>query len=127
VSADSGLIAALLRALGALLGVHIQHAKTEAANDLGRILVGVCLMLLGVLVTAMALMLGSYALVLYVDRVSSLDRLQAAIAVGGIDLCVALLFVLMGVRRLRKPVLKETRALVRRTAETLTAISGSAS
>jgi hypothetical protein len=116
----------LVRALGAMVGVHIEHAKHEAANDLGRILAGVLMLVLGVLVAAMALMLGSYALVLLVDKKTALDRLQSALVVGAGDLTLALTLVLVGVGRLKKPVLKETRALVRRTAQSLVEIRESA-
>jgi hypothetical protein len=110
---ETGIAAGLLRALGTMLGLHIQFAQREVANDLGRLLTGVVLLAIGGVLAVFGLLWAELALVDYLT--THLGHLRAVLAVAGGDLLIGLMLLMRGRARLRKPILKETRALVRRT------------
>jgi hypothetical protein len=104
-----------------MLGLHVQYAQQEARSDLGRVLGAVALLVIGLLLLFMALLLGHAGLVFYLSRaVPGLGAIRAALLVAGADLVLGLLALLAGRARLSKPVLQQTRALIRRTVSSLT-------
>lgn len=118
--ASDGLVGGLVRAVGAMLGLHIQYAQREVRGDLGRLLTGVVLLVVGLLLLFVALLLGHAGLILYLARaVRGLGPMRAALIVAGGDLVLALLVLLAGRARLNKPILQQTRALVRRAVSSI--------
>jgi hypothetical protein len=108
----------LVRVFGALFEVHLVTARAEARRDQARVLLGVIMVLVG------ATLLGAAALLLQVVGVWALVQrghslALSALLVGGIDLALALLCLLLGTRALRRPILSSTRALLRRTLSNL--------
>jgi hypothetical protein len=116
----SGLVNGLLRSLGVLLQAHLQYAQKEASTDAGRLLGAVVLLGGAALLLALALVLGELAAVYAVARLLHGDWLGALLVVAGADLLLALLLMLWARAKLRQPLLKETRVLLRRTVSSLT-------
>ena len=116
---SGGTLFRMLRALGTMLGVHIQYAQREARGDLGRVLGAVLVLILGLLMVFIALLFGHVALVVLLRQQTSLDLLRALGVVAGGDLLVGVALLMTARARLRKPILKETRSLVRQTAKSL--------
>lgn len=112
-----GTVPGLVRALGAVLGVHIQYAQREAKSDMGRVLGGILLLGVALLFVALAVVFGHVALAYYLALATALDPLGAVVVVAAGDLGLAVLLVLVGRARLKKPVLQETRTLVKRTVD----------
>lgn len=107
----------LVRALGTVLGVHIQYAQREAKSDIGRVIGGVIILLVAAMLVVFALLFGHAALALYVAAKTKLGVMGAVGVVAAGDLALAILLTIVGRSRLNKPVLKETRTLVKRTVE----------
>ncbi|MCC6521924.1 MAG: phage holin family protein [Polyangiaceae bacterium] len=114
-----GLGAGLVRALGTMLGLHLQYAQREAVNDLGRILGGALLILVGVVLALVAVLFGHLALSDYLATALPCTPMQAFLLVAAGDLVLGLPLILVGRARVKKPILAETRALVRRTVTSL--------
>ena len=112
-----GTVPGLVRALGSVLGVHIQYAQREARTDMGRVISGVVLLGIAALFVMLAVLFGHVALAYYLSLATKLDALGAVAVVGAGDLGIAVLLVLIGRARLKKPVLEQTRTLVKRTVE----------
>lgn len=109
----------LFRVFGALFEVHLVTARAEARRDQARVLLGVVTLLVG------ATLLGAAALLLQVVGVWALlqrghSLALSALVVGGADLALALTFLLVGARALRRPIMSSTRAMVKRTLSNLT-------
>ena len=119
-AASPGLIYGLVRAAGSLVGVHLQHAQQEASNDAGRMIGGAVLLAAGAVFVVLAVLLGHAAAVYALRQHTVLDWLRAMLAVAGADLLIALVLLLRGRGRLHRPILKETRQLVRRTVQSIT-------
>ncbi len=114
-------MAALLKAVGTMLGVHIQYAQREAADDMGRVALGVALLLAAMLLVFVAVLVGQAGLVLYLSRAApGLGYMGAAFAVAAGDLGLATLLALAARSRLRRPILQQTRTLVRQTVSSIT-------
>ncbi len=109
----------LVRLLAALLGLHLQHARREASEDLGRVAGGIVFIVVGVALALLAIVLGHLALVEHLAP--RLGHGFALLVVGAGDLTLALPLLLAGRARLRKPILAGTRELVRETVATLSA------
>ena len=119
-SGDRGLASRVLKALSILFGVHLEFAQREAKDDLGRIAAGLMLLVAGALFVLFALGLGELAAVLWVHRARGLPYSSALLVVAATDAALALLCLLVARARLRKPILRETRGLVKRTVGALT-------
>ncbi|MBW2529194.1 MAG: phage holin family protein [Deltaproteobacteria bacterium] len=115
-----GLASGLIRAAGSLVGVHLQHAQREASGDLGRVVTGVALIGAAAVFLVLAVVIGHVAAVYALQKLTVLDWLRSALAVAGGDLLIALVLLVRGRSLLRRPLLKETRQLVKRTVESLT-------
>lgn len=118
-SCDGGTFGGVLRALGTLLGVHIQYARREAATDIGRMIGGIVLIVMGVVIALFALALGHAALVIYLKNATRLNLWGAVLSVAGGDLLVSLLLVVVGRARLKRPLMLQTRTLVRKTVTSM--------
>jgi hypothetical protein len=114
---QSGVVMTLLRVFAAMLGLHIRHAQKEVGRDVERVIGAIVLLAVGGVLGMLALVLGHLALIHYLTPI--IGRLRAVLAVAGGDLFVALVLFLTARRRLKKPMLVETRAMVRRTVATL--------
>ncbi len=123
MTADEGtfgrLIAGLLRAVKALLSLHVETAKQEATDDLGRVGGGLLLLVFALFVFFIALLFLHVAGAMALHTYANLDIWAAMLIVTGIDLLVGTTAWLMGRSRLRKPVLKKTRKLVGETVKVL--------
>lgn len=109
----------LFRVFGALFEVHLVTARAEARRDQARVLLGVIMLLVG------ATLLGAAALLLQVVGVWALMQRGHSLAlsslvVGCVDLALAVTFLVVGMRALRRPILASTRALLKRTLSNLT-------
>lgn len=114
----SSLALRLLRVGGALFEVHVATARAEARRDQARILRGLILVLIG------ASLLGAVTLVVQVAGIWLLTQRglslgQAALAVAGADVVLAVILLVLGGRALQKPLLPSTRALLKRTLSSL--------
>jgi len=118
-SSTGGLASGLIRAAGSLVGVHLQHAQREATGDLGRVITGVALLAAGAVFVVLAVIMGHVAAVYALRQYTILDWLRSTLAVAGADLLLALILLLRGRGLLRRPLLKETRQLVKRTVQAL--------
>ena len=116
----TGLLAGLLRSLGVLLQAHLQYAKREASTDVGRLLGAIVLLLGAGLLLALSAVLGELAAVYAVAHLLQGDWLGALLVVGAANLLLASLLLLWARAKLRRPLLKETRVLLRRTVTSLT-------
>jgi uncharacterized membrane protein len=110
-----GTVTALFKALGAMLGVHIQYAQREAADDFGRVAGAVALFVVAALIMLVGLLVAHAAAVFAVREALGASLTRAALYVAGGDLAVVMLLVLAGRARLKRPILAQTRTLVRRT------------
>lgn len=119
-----GLGAGLVRATGAVLGFHVRIAQREAANDMGRVVGGVFLALFAALAFACALVCAHVAAMVGLATQTSLGWLRAAGLVGCVDLLFTIALATAARAQLRRPVLRETRSLLR---ETLASFVGSSS
>jgi len=117
---SSGLIAGLWRSLGVLLQAHLQYAQREASTDVGRLLAAIVLLLGGGLLVALAAVLAELAAVFAVAHLLKGDRIGALLLVAAANLLLAVLVMLVARAKLRRPLLKETRVLLRRTVTSLT-------
>lgn len=97
--------------LGALLGVNVDVAQAEAARDAGRILGGAALVLSGLFCCGAVVLFSSAALAVFLRDAWRLSWPLALLVVAGVHLVLAVALLLLGRRRLSRPLLKETRAL----------------
>jgi hypothetical protein len=100
-----------------MLGVYLQYAQREAAHDASRLLGAVVLLALGLMILGCGLLVGHAALVAYLVDARGLGLLSALGAVAAGDAVLGLALALGGRQCLRRPLLVETRSLVRRTVE----------
>ena len=109
-----------LRALGTMLGVHVEYAQREVSSDLRRLFGAAVLLVLAAIGTLLALGGLHAALIIELHREFSWRWSEACAVVALGDLLITLVLLVMARMRLRSPVLVETRALVRRTVASLT-------
>lgn len=114
---DRGSVSGLVRALGTVLGVHVQYAQREAKNDVGRIFGGVVILAVATLFVLFAVLFGHVALAYYLAAATKLDMMGAIGVTAAGDLALAVLLLLIARSRLKKPVLQQTRSLVKQTVE----------
>ena len=107
----------VVRAFAAMLGLHMRYAQREAAHDAERLVGALLLVVVGAVLGLFGLLFGHLALMDYLTTL--MPRSQAVLVVAGGDLLLAVMMLLVARARLRKPVLVETRAMVRRTMATL--------
>lgn len=104
----------MFRLLGGLFSVHAEIAKQELGRDQSRILTGIILLVVGLSCISMVVLLLQGVLVwLIMQRGLALG--YALLIVAGIDLVVAASMIALARRSFAKPMMPETRALLRRT------------
>jgi hypothetical protein len=113
---DEGTLSRAFAAVELLASAHASRAKDEAGRDLSRIGSGAVLLAAGALFLMFTLLLADVlAVVLLVER-AHLALTMAVLAVAGVNLALGLVCLLIGRARLKKPVLVETRATLKRAA-----------
>ncbi len=117
---ESSFSARVFKAIGILFDVHLQFAQREAKSDLARVMSGVVLLVVGLVFVGFALAVGHVGVVMWLNARRGLPLDSAVLAVLAGDLALATLALLIGRARLRRPFLKETRGLVRKTVSALT-------
>lgn len=111
-----GTLSRAFAAFELLASAHASRAKDEAGRDLSRIGTGAVLLVVGALFLMFTLLLADVlAVVLLVER-AKLALTMAVLAVAGVNLALALVCLVIGRARLKKPVLVETRATLKRAA-----------
>jgi len=103
-----------------LLQVHAQIARQELARDQGRLLRGVIFVLIGSLLLATVIVLLQVIGVTLLTA-AGLSLWAAVLAMAAVDAVLGGLLLLLGARALQRPVMPETRSLLRRTLGALTA------
>ena len=103
-----------------LLQVHAQIARQELARDQGRLLRGVIFVLIGSLLLATVIVL-LQVIGVTILQARGLSLWAAVLAMAAADAGLGGLLLLLGARALQRPVMPETRSLLRRTLGALTA------
>lgn len=116
---SGGLGAGLVRLIASLLGLHLQHAQREAAHDLERLVGGFLVLLVGLALGLFALLFAHVALIEHLASALHYGRVPALLLVAAGDLVLSVPLYVVGRLRLRKPILTETRELVRQTVASL--------
>jgi hypothetical protein len=111
--------ARVIKVFGTLFGVHLEYARAEASRDMGRVLAGALLLLGGALLFGAAALMLSGAAVFALHTYTQLDWLGALLLVGAIDSGLGGLLLVVGRGRLRGPIMKETRGMVKKTVSAL--------
>lgn len=108
----------VMRLLSGLFSVHAEVARQELSREQSRIVSGVILLFVGLTCLAMLiLLLQGFGVWLLLQRGLALG--WALLTMGGIDALVGVVAILLGRRALARPLLPETRALIRRTLATV--------
>ena len=108
----------VMRLLSGLFSVHAEVARQELGREQSRLFGGVILLFVGLTCLAMLiLLLQGFGVWLLLQRGLALG--WALLAMGGIDALVGMIAILLGRRALARPLLPETRALIRRTISTV--------
>lgn len=113
----------LIRIVKNLLSAHIVLARQEASRDLTRIVVGFGLIAGACVLTTTAWFMANATAVVWLAQNQSgwqMGWIGALGTVFGVNIGGALLLAAIGVSRVRRPVMKETRGMLVRTAQTLT-------
>ncbi len=109
----------LLEAAGMLVSTHAERAQREASDDAKRVLVGAALIGVAAALGLPIVLLVDVALAVMLVEESGLGLAPALAAVAAMNALLALLALGAGRSRLRAPVLKETRATLKRAARVL--------
>jgi hypothetical protein len=117
---DRSLVARVLKAIAVLFDVHLEIAQREAKSDLSRMLAGIVLLTMAGVLFGFAIAMLHLAAVIWVHHARALPWMQSVLAVSAADAVVALLCYAIGRARMKRPILKETRGLVRKTVSALT-------
>ena len=117
--ADVSVGLRVLRAIETLMAAHVLAARDEAVRDARRLLAGVLLLVIAMSLVFVAVLLGHAAAAWWVMDEMRVSWPAALLAVGGADLVAAVVLGLLARSRLAAPLLRNTRALARRTAAAL--------
>jgi len=117
---DKSLVARIFKALAVLFDVHLELAQREAKSDLSRMLTGIVLLTMAAVLFVFAVALLHFGAVIWVHQARALPWMHSVLAVAGADGVIALLCFVVGRARMKRPILKETRGLVRKTVSALT-------
>jgi hypothetical protein len=113
---DEGTLSRAFAAVELLASAHASRAKDEAGRDLSRIGSGALLLVVGALFLMFTLLLADVLAVLLLVERARLAAYMAVLAVAGVNLTLGLASLLIGRARLKKPVMVETRATLKRAA-----------
>jgi hypothetical protein len=119
-SNDRGLVARVLKALAVLFDVHLEIAQREAKSDLSRMITGIVMLVMAGVLFGFAFAMLHLGAVIWVHESRALSWMHSVLAVAGGDAVLALFCYVVGRARMKKPILKETRGLVRKTVSALT-------
>lgn len=111
-----GTIALLLQELRGLFRVELALAKAEVSQGAARMGVGIALIVLSVLLSFVGLLVLSGAAVIALEM-QGFTLLTSVLMVGGSALGLALILILIGVRRLRPENLVPRRAMANLRAD----------
>ena len=112
----------MFRLLGGLFSVHAEIAKQELGRDRSRILGGIILLVVGLSCISMVILLLQGVLVWLFMRLG-IALGFALLIVAGIDLLFAGIAIALSQRALARPVMPETRALLRRTIDSVISLA----
>lgn len=116
----AGLAIRALRAIEWLICAQAATAKREAQQDAARLIAGIAFAVGAASLLAAAVVLAEVAAVFFVQARFALSWPVALLSVAGGDAAIAVLMYALARRRLSRPVLSETRAMVRRAAAVIT-------
>jgi len=101
----------------AIVAIHVEVASREVARDRKRLGSGVVLMVGGVILLTLLLAMLDVAAACALHEQLGRGWAVSTLSVAGADLLMGLLLFAVGRRRLRGPLLPETRATLRRTLD----------
>lgn len=116
---SASAVTRVARVVRTLFTVHLEFAQREAARDRDRLAGGIAYLVLGGLLLSMLFVMLHVGAACLVHEQAELPWGSSVLSVAGVDLIVGAMFVFAGRRRVRGPVMPETRSLVRRTYEAL--------
>ncbi len=104
----------MIRLVSGLFSVHAEVARQELGREQGRLFAGLLLLFLGLVCLSMLiLLLQGFGIWILMQRGLGLG--SALLVMSGIDGLIGIVAIQLARRALGKPLLPETRALVRRT------------
>jgi hypothetical protein len=103
-----------------IVAMHVEVAVREAARDRKRVTGGIALVVFGGVLFALLLVMLQVAAACALHERWARPYSECVLAVGGADLFLGVLLVLLGRGRLRGPVMPETRSMIARTVDALT-------
>lgn len=115
-----GMATRAVRVASGLVKIHLEFAKREADRDKQRLIGALATMAIGAVLVALGLVLVDVFAVVFVHAETRLALHWSILAVCGVNLLVGLLCVLVASRRLKAPVMPETRDLVTKTLTAMT-------
>ncbi len=112
----AGRVAALV---GSVMDLHVRIALQEADREKRRLISGVLLLIAGLGLVSLALIAAEVALLLWIQGSLGWSWIQAALAVGAIDLVLAGLFLRIGGQLTKGPYLPQTTAGITKTTRAI--------
>jgi hypothetical protein len=116
-----GFVDRTVRVARTLLSLHLEVAHKEATADVDRLVSAAVLIVGGGLFFTAALFVAHVVAVVVLVDSTGMSRLASLGVLAAGDVALGALLVLAGKRRMKGPVLKETRALMKRTARDFSA------
>lgn len=114
-----GVLGRGLKIVRTLASVHLEMAQAEATREAGRVMEGAVLFACGVMALGAVGLLANAAGVVALAHFTTLGWIWSMALVAVADLLLATTFFGLARRRMRGPVMKETRGLVSRTVTAL--------
>ncbi|NOY24955.1 MAG: hypothetical protein GXP62_03695 [Oligoflexia bacterium] len=109
----------ILRSLRGFFAAHVIVLRSEAHRELARLLVGASLMAGALMFLLASAILFATGLVVGVQRFTGLPWLESLGISLGCTLLVALLLGALGLHRLKKPLMPQSRELLKKTLDAL--------
>ncbi len=116
----SDVVTRLLAVVQSLAQAHLQLAQQEASRDLSRMITGAVLLACAALFAVTGWLTANALASMFLAAWTTLALIESVAVVFGVNVLLALVFGTLGVRKVRRPVLKETRGLLKKTAHSLT-------
>lgn len=120
VAREIGLVTRVLRVGSGLVKVHLEFAKREADKDKQRVFGALATAAVGAILLALGLVLVDVFVVVLIHAEAKLALHWSILAVCGGNLALGGLLVFAAARRLKAPVMPETRDLVQKTLTAMT-------
>ena len=114
------MIWTLVKVTMGLMGVHLEVAQAEVKRDATRLVTGVVLIVASVIFFGCMMLAANAAAIVALSEQTNLALWGAILVVGGVDLLLGVVLVLVGKGKLKGPVLTETRTLVKNTVNSET-------